>query len=211
MADTPQAATGGDNAGAQGASSDNTPTPAPASEPKSINSQAKDLPWVQNALKAEAELAKLKAAQAEAKQAAEREKAESEGRYKDALKMEQKKYEELAAKHAAEVKRLSLTAAFSQAGLRDLRAAKLFEEDYDPEKESAEQYVTRIKADEKNALYFSDPKQTRTPAEPTPAAGIGNGEKYDPSWIHSSDPQKKAAALEHNRKAFWKKYHGDSR
>lgn len=209
---------GQDIPGAQGANGEGAsgtqpePTPTPQEEPqKSINSQAKELKWVIDLQADSAELARLKAEQADAQSKAEREKAEAEGRYQDALKMEQDKNKKLEQNHQSDTRHLRLELEFFKAGIIDDRAVLLFENDYNPETESAQEFVSRIKADERNTLYFSDPKKSRTPGDPPPASGIGGGENYDPSWIKSKDPKKRAVAIERNRKAFWEKFRGGSR
>lgn len=174
--------------------------------PKSINSQAKELPWVREALAAKAELDRLKAEQAEAQQTSERKKAEAKHEYEKALEMEKKRVSEIEARHQGELRRMKLEAAFLQAGAPDMRAAKLFEADYDPEKEKIEEFVSRIKADESNSWLFPTTK-TRTPASPPPAGGFGGGEDYDPSWIRSDDPKKREIAITKNRSKFWADFH----
>jgi hypothetical protein len=197
--DLEQGAHGADDTGAKG-------TEQSAVEPnKSINSQAKELPWVKELMQSKAELDKLKSAQAEKEQAAEREKAEAEGNYQKALEMEQRKYEDLHGKYQSETRRMALEMEFTRAGLVDSRAVKLFETDYNPDEESAAEFVAKIKSDEKNALYFST---QRAPKDPPPASGIGQGSTVDPSWINSDDPKKREAAIAANRKAFWAKVHG---
>jgi hypothetical protein len=159
-------------------------------------------------MKAKAELDKLRNAQAEKEQAAEREKAEAEGNYKKALEVEQKKYEELHGKYQSETRRMALEMEFTRAGLVDNRVVMLFESDYNPDEESAAEFVARIKGDEKNSLYFSKPRAAK---DPPPASGIGQGSTIDPSWINSDDPKKREAAIAANRKAFWAKVHGSSK
>ena len=180
---------------------------APAEESqKSLNSQAKELPWVQDLMKSKAELDKMKAAQKDQQAAAERQKLEAEGNYKAALEAEQSKYKKLESEHAREIKRLSLKAELADQGLKDKRAVKLFEDDWDQGKQTVEEYVAAIKADKKNADYFADLKQ-RVPQDPPPAAGNGSvtiTEEQAQRWKRSSDPEKRERA----RLYFRKKHFG---
>lgn len=184
-------------------------TNAQAKDPDdvSINSKAKELPWVRDLMKSKAELDRLKSAQAEATSKAEREKAESEGRYKDALAMEQKKAAELEAKYRAETKALALKTELVTAGFRP-QAMKLFLDEFNPDEASAEEFAAKLKADEKNSWLLVDSQTQRAPKDPPPASGIGKGATIDPSWIDSDDPQKREAAIEFNRKKFWASRHG---
>jgi hypothetical protein len=204
MSEEPQGAKGAEGEGASGTPPE--PKPEPTEDPKSINSQAKKLPWVLDLEKKAAELARIKQEQADAQAKAEQEKAVAEGNFQKALEMEQKKYEDLNSKYQNDTRRLQLEMEFTRADIVDVRAVQLFMNDYNSEKESAAEFVSRIKADEKNAPYFSNPKK-RTPGDPPPAAGIGSGEPFDPSWIKSDDPKKREAAIKRNRSAFWKKFH----
>ena len=208
MADEPKQGAAGTNG--DGATDG---TNAPVKEPdegSSINSKAKELPWVRELMKSKAELDRLKSAQAEATSKAEREKAESEGRYKDALAMEQKKAADIEVKYRAETKSLALKTELVTAGFRP-QAVRLFLDDFNPDETSAEEFAAKLKADEKNAWLLVDAQtQQRSPKDPPPAAGIGKGQTVDPSWIHSPDPEKRKAAIEHNRKTFWAS-RGDSK
>ena len=198
---------GASGASGEGAKSTGTPESKPATEPqgepKSINQQAKKLDWVQKALADSAELEKLKAKQAEASRKTEQDNLAAKGEFEKAIGLKDKEIEEL----KTQGKLKDLRAEFAVAGMTDLRAVKLFIDDYDTEKDTVADFVARIKDDEKNAMYFSH-KQQRIPENGTPPGGIGSGEKFDPSWINSDDPKKREIAIERNRKAFWKKYHG---
>lgn len=174
---------------------------------KSINAAAKDLPWVQELIKSKSELDRLRQAQADAQSQAEREKAEAEGRYTEALEMEKRRNEELSTKYQTEVRRLKLEKEFAQAGIRDLRAVALFESDYNPESESAAEFVARTKAEEGNQLYF-DSKQ-RAPQSPPAPAGGGSPDNFDPDrdldkWLKSTDPDKRKRAVAYKRESYWK-------
>jgi hypothetical protein len=197
-------------AGASGAEgTGETGAGQPAAEPeedKSINSKAKALPWVQKALAAEAKLSRLEAEQAEAKRKSEQTALEQRGQYEAALKLEQEEKERIKSGFDSEVKKLTLKAELAQAGFRP-EAMKLFLDDFKPEEGTAEQFVSKLRKDASYEwLLVSDTKK-RTP-NPTKPAGQGPPEEFDPSWINSDDPQKKQAAVEHNRKAFWSKFHG---
>jgi hypothetical protein len=196
--------------GAVGTGATGATTPEPESNPesgkeKSINSQAKELPWVQKALAAEARLQQLEAEQAEAKQKAEQAALEQKGQYEQALQMEKDRVAKIEADHKAKVKELSLKTELATAGFRT-QATKLFIDEFNPDEKSAADFVAEIKADENNAWLLVQQK-TRTP-NPTKPGGKGPAEEFDPSWIDSDDPKKREAAVEHNRKAFWEKFHG---
>lgn len=190
----------------EGAVSDGAGQPAAEPEEKSINSQAKNLPWVQDLMRVKAEFDRLTAEQAEAKQNAEREKAESEGRYQDALKMEQEKTAELEARYRAETKALSLKSELVTQGFRP-QALKLFIDDYNPDESSAADFASKLRANEENAWLLVD-TQHRTPHNPPPASGLGKGQTVDPSWITSDDPKKRLAAIELNRRGIFGKRSG---
>ena len=197
-----QGAGGAENAGATGAIlPENNPE-----QQKSINSQAKELPWVQDLIRSKAEFDAQKATQAEAKQKAELEALEQRGQYEQALKMEKDRVAKIEADHKAKVKELSLKTELATAGFRT-QATKLFIEEFNPDEKSAADFVAEIKANEDNAWLLVQQK-TRTP-NPTKPGGNGPKEEFNPSWIDSDDPKKRAAAVEHNRKAFWDKFHGN--
>lgn len=176
-------------------------------EPKSINSQAKELPWVQNALKAEAELGKLKASIAEKQAEAEKAKLEAEGNYSAALEMEKKKTEDLKRQYESEKRQWTLERAFSQAGLSDIRAVQIFANDYNSETETVDDFVNRIKSDEQNAIYFGAPNQ-RVPLGAPPPAGGGVPDTFDPAkaqdWLKSTDQKKRNKAIQYYREQYAK-------
>lgn len=195
--------------GATGGGVEDTAKPAAEPEEKSINSQAKKLPWVQKALAAEAKLSKLESEQAEARKRADQTALEQKGQYEQALKMEKDgRAADLAAANA-KIKELSLKSALAVEGFRP-QATKLFIDNFNPDETSAEDFAKALRADEQHAWLLVDTKQ-RTPKDPTPASGIGQNQKVDPSWINSSDPKKREAAIAANRDAFWAKARGDSR
>ena len=204
MEDEKQGAQGAEDTGASGTQS----TPAEEST-RSINSQAKELPWVQDALKAKAELAKLKQSQADAETKAKQEQLKAAGDFEAALEIERKKYKELETKYQSETKMLQLRAEFAAAGIKDLRAVSIFANDYQPESGSAADFVASIKKDPQNALYFSDPNQ-RVSHDPPPASGGGNPDGFDPEknleeWRHSKDPKKRARAIQYSREQIERK------
>jgi len=194
----------------QGASGTTEPQGAEGAEPsaaepsKPINQQAKELPWVQELMQSKAELDQLKAAQAEAKQKAEREKAESEGNYTKALEMESNKRKEIESKYSKEIRDLTLKSELVSAGFRK-ESLKLFADQFNPEEGSAEEFVSKLKESEANAWLLVDQKATRQPSDGTPASGIGGGSDYDPSWIKSDDPKKRAIAIQKNRERIFGK------
>ena len=196
-----QGAGGAEETGAEGA----TTQEAEKESEKSINSQAKGLKWVQKALAAEARVEKLEAEQAEAKHKAEQAALEQKGEYEKALQLEKDRIAKIEADHKAKVKELSLKTELATAGFRT-QAIKLFIDEFNPDEKSAADFVAELKADENNAWLLVQQK-TRTPNATKPGAK-GPPEEFDPSWIDSDDPKKKAAAVEHNRKAFWSKFHG---
>ena len=200
-----------ENTGAVGAEGAGTSSAGqPAVEPeddKSINSKAKSLPWVQKALAAEAKLSRLETEQAEARRKSEQTALEQKGQYEAALKLEKDGRASDKSVFDSEVKKLTLKAELAQAGFRP-EATKLFIDDFKPEEGTAEQFVAKLKKDAANEwLLVSDPTKKRTP-NPTKPAGQGPADEFDPSWINSDDPKKREAAVLHNRKAFWEKFHG---
>jgi len=199
-------------AGAEGDGKDVTGQPAEGPEDKSINSQAKDLPWVKALIASKAELDRFKTEKAESQSKIEREKAEAEGRYADALKMETDKAAKTEAQYSKKIKELSLKSELASAGFRP-ESLKIFgdkfktgDEELTAERlsEVAKEFATELKSDEANAWLLVDTKQ-RVPKKPAPAGGFGKGQTVEPSWITSDDPDKRSAAIEQNRKAFWSK------
>jgi hypothetical protein len=183
------------------------PKPADTPEPekeKSLNSQAKALPWVQELVQKAAELDRFKQEQADALAQAEREKALAEGKHSEVIASQEKTIAELKAEHAKTTRRLQLETEFVRAGAVDGRLVKLFEDEFNSGEETPAEFVARIKDDEQNAVYFSAQRGAAPPAPPPPAQ-IGSGAPYDPKWVKSDDPEKRKIAIEHNRKAFWEK------
>lgn len=174
--------------------------------PEVTNAGAKKLPWVQEALRAQAELVSLKQKQAEAKAQAERERAEAEGRYQDALKMEQDLVAEIKADYEAKVRQMSLENEFIKAGVADPRVVKIFADDYNPESESVAEFVSRVKSDESNQLYFQD-TNTRRAAPPPPSGGktVAPTAAELEKWSKSSDPEKRKRAIDYKRE-YWIKH-----
>lgn len=181
------------------------PTQPKSEESKSINSQAKELPWVQKALAAEARLTQLEAKQAEAKQKAEQEALEQKGEYEQALKLERDRVAQIEAESKAKFKKLSLQTELVTAGFRP-QATKLFIDEFNPDESDAAEFVAKLKSDEDNHWLLVNAK-SRTP-NPTKPTGKGPAEEFDPSWIDSEDPEKRQKAVEHNRREFWAKFHG---
>lgn len=193
--------------GAEGTGTSGAGQPAEQKpEGKSINSQAKELPWVQKALAAEARLSQLEAEQAEAKQKAEQTALEQKGQYEQALKLERDRVAKIEADTKAKVKELSLKTELATAGFRT-QATKLFIDEFNPDEIDAAAFVAKLKADEGNAWLLATTTKSRTP-NPTKPGGQGPAEEFDPSWIDSDDPKKRDAAVKHNRKAFWENFHG---
>jgi hypothetical protein len=190
-----QGAKGVEDTGAKGTG---IPKVEESDKEKSINSKAKELPWVIDLQKKSAAYDKLVAKQAENKRQVEQEQLEAAGNYEASLEMERSKYKELETKYQKEIKELSLKAEMIGAGLVDSRAIKLFIDDFNPDEESVGDFVAKIKADDKNSLYFSAPKKSLLET-PVPGGG-GKGQNYDPAWIDSDDPKKREVALQHNRK-----------
>jgi len=172
--------------------------------------EPKDESWIKELIAAKAELDKIKSDQAEREAQAERDKAEQEGRLDEALALEKSRYEELKKKYQADTTRLQLNAAFATADIADLRAIKLFEDEFNPETEDAAAFVARIKADPANALYFRDPK-SRPIQTPPMSAARGTIDPFVPerdseTWLKSSDPKKRERAIAHHREVYRKKY-----
>lgn len=191
--------------GAEGTGTTGAGQPAEQkSEGKSVNSQAKELPWVKKALAAEARLSQLEAEQAEAKQKAEQTALEQKGQYEQALKLERDRVAKIEADTKAQVKELSLKTELATAGFRT-QATKLFIDDFNPDEIDVASFVAKLKADEGNAWLLAT--KTRTP-NPTKPAGQGPAEEYDKSWLDSDDPKKKEYAIKQERKRFWAKYGG---
>jgi len=165
-------------------------------EPEITNAVAKKLPWVQGALKAQAELSRMKAEQEEARAVAERERAEAEGRYQDALKLEQERAQKIETEAAAKIRKMELETEFIKSGAVDPRAVKIFEDQYKPEEMTVADFVASIKADEANALYF----QPSTKPKPKPPAPTGSGDppEFTPALLEeysrSPDSAKRAKA-----------------
>jgi hypothetical protein len=184
--------------GAQGANDQ------PPADGKSINQLAKNLPWVQNALSAEAELSALKQQQADAEARAEREKAEAKQDYDAALKLEQDRVAELETRHKSELAKMRLETEFAKAGLADDRLVNLFIAEYDGET-PAKEFVKSVKADERNAVYFQTQKQIAVPPQPPG----GKPDDFDPerdleSWKKSEDPAKRESAFNYLRGQYAK-------
>lgn len=181
----------------------------PAAAPAISNSEAKNLPWVQELMRKSAELDQFKNQQEEARAAAEVERAKAEGDYKKALELEQAKVAKIEADAAARVQALELETEFVKAGLADPRAVKIFAEDYNKETETISAFVARLKADETNAAYFRD-LQKRQAHDPPPTSGGGGPvmsiAEYRTS-LKSGDPAKRAKAAAFSA-AYWDE-HGE--
>jgi hypothetical protein len=157
-----------------------TTTTEETTEP-SLNSQAKDLPWVKELQKKAAKLQRLeeeletgKLRAGEAAKAAEIKKAEDEKRYEDALKL---KDEEAASKIAALEKKAlkaELSTALLGKGAKNSDGFfKVALAEYDSEKhESIEAYADSLK--ETYAEFFTDGRTPLTPPGRPPAT-IGSG------------------------------------
>jgi hypothetical protein len=193
---------GGNNTGAEG--TEEVPVEESQDVGRSINSQAKGLPWVQDALKKSAAYDKLLVEKAETQRAAEQARMVEAGNYEASLEMEKNKYKELEAKYVKEKKELSLRAEMASAGIVDLRAVKLFVDDFNEENESVSDYVARIKSDEQNSIYFSTNK--RVPLDPPPRSGGGVPDSFDPvkaqEWLNSSDSKKRERAIKYYRDMY---------
>lgn len=180
-------------------------TPDPVVEPKerSINSQAKELPWVQDALRKSAELDRMVAEKEKADAEAERRAAESKGEYEKALKLEQEKTQTLETKYQTEVKLLKLDAALAHAGLNDPRLVSLFVDGYDVTTDVAE-YVETIKADPKNAAFFGKQRKVVTPPRPGEEPPVEDfvPERDLDNWLRSKDPKKRERAIAHNLEKY---------
>ena len=192
--------------GAEGA-----PEPQNQDSGKSLNSQAKDLPWVQDLMRKAAEHDRMVAEQKQAAAEAERKQLESQGEYEKALAAEQEKYNTTVAQHTTEVKLLKLDAAFAHAGLSDPRLVALFADGYDLETDVSE-YVASVKADPKNAGYF---QKTRTPlgGNPPPPNPDGDTEDFVPerdleSWRKSKNQKKRARAIAYSREKYERQLKG---
>lgn len=183
--------------GAQGAT-DETLKPE-----RSINAQAKDLPWVKDLMRDSAELARIKSEQDEAAAEAERLRAESEKDYEKAKALADEKYKTLETQHLNEVKQLKLEAAFAHAGLNDPRLVAIFAAEYNNETPAVD-FVESIKKDPKNAAYFGTQRQALKPPRP---AGEPPPDDFEPerdlqSWLKSNDPKKRDRAIQYNREKY---------
>lgn len=181
-------------AGAPGVGENPSPEPE-----KSLNSQAKDLPWVQELMQQSAELKRIKESRADAATEAERKQAEDRAEYDKALALEQEKNEQL----KTQQKRLTLDAAFAHAGISDPRLVNLFVDGYDPET-PVNEYVDAVKKDLANAAFFS---KQRTALTPPPPPGGSPPDDFEPerdlqSWLKSKDPKKRERAVAHNREKY---------
>jgi small-conductance mechanosensitive channel len=183
------------------------PTVPEQKETKSLNSQAKALPWVQDLVQKAAELDRLKREQADAQAQAERERQLAEGKHSEVIAEQQKTIADLEAAHKRELRRLQLESEFVRAGAPDARVVKIFEDEFNAGEETAAEFVARIRDDDTNAMYFSA-QRGAAPRTPPPPAHMGSGDSFDPKWINSDDPKKREAAIKYNREAFWRKVRG---
>lgn len=192
--------------GAEGAeTTEGVADATPAAEPEISNHDAKQLPWVRELMAKSAELDRLKKDQADAAARAEQERAEAEGRYNDALEMEKQARADEAARYEAELRKIKLETEFVKAGLIDPRAVRLFESDYDPDQMDATEFVSAIKADATNAMYFADPNQRNLHAPPKQVSGppdTFDAERDLDSWLRSKDPKKRDRAIAYNRERY---------
>jgi len=186
-----------------------TPPPVDPHE-KSVNSQAKDLPWVREALKAQAELDNLKKAIAEEQAKAEKAKLESEGNYRAALEIEEKKRLELETSHKREITQLRLERAFIQEGILDVRASRLFFDGFEKSEMDVEAYVKSVATDETNAPYFPKTKSPEPKGEGPTSSSRGSvslTEDQAHKLKKSVDPKERARAQAY----FRAKYFGDKK
>lgn len=207
MVDQNTGAEGATDVGATGATE---PKPERGDSGESLNSRAKELPWVQDLMRASAELKRIKEEQEKAAAEAERKRAESQGEYEKALALEQEEKAKIKAQYEIEVKNLKLRAAFAQAGIVDPRAVTIFADGYDPETD-IDEYVVAVKADAKNAVFF-DTKRTALKAPRS--TGTTPPDEFDPerdlqSWLKSRDPKKRARAIQHNREKYERQFRNE--
>lgn len=184
----------------QGAQGTAPPAAAPA---ELTNAELKAHPWVSKLKQDSAELHQLKQSMADAESRAEREKAEAAEDWKKALDLEKTAREDVESRYQKELKQIRLDAEFTKAGLVDPRAIQLFEADFDPDKQSASEFVASIKAGEHNAMYFDQGRQKQTP----PRVTNGPPDTFEPErdldkWLRSTDPLKRERAIAYNRKMY---------
>jgi hypothetical protein len=174
-----------------------TPTPDATHSPGALNAaDVKKIPWVQEALQSKSKLEKLERDLAESKRLAEVETLTKQGKYEEALAAEKARIDKISAEYQAKLDRVTLESEFLKVGLTDPRAVRMFEGDR-TEGEDIAIFVSRMRADPSNALYFGDPKRRTVAAPPPPANGGGiaiTGKKHAIEMLESGDPSKRSAA-----------------